>query len=485
MRLGGLISGVDTETLISAMMELERTRLYRQEIKQAELEQKQKAWQQVRTALTTIQTKADQLRWSSLFRSRTVELSDPTVATVSAESGAAQTSYTLKVVQLAQSHVVASSQTWASGEPLNLEGTFYIGSGTDATTFQEVHVEATDTLSSLAAKINALDSGVLAYVTTTEDGTVRLVLTSAKSGASNAINVSLSNESLVVETGADEPNILESLGLTPDDWEELSEAQDAIVYLNGKEYKSSDNTFDNILPGIKITVKKPTGDSVVSMTVSADIDKMVQAVKDWVDAVNSLQDLLKQLSAYDTESNTGAALFGENLVRSIQFGIRKVFSEKIDDLPASMNMLAHIGVSMGAYNTSDFGKIVVDETKLREALQRDPEGVTRLFQYYKPAETDETGKVVKPEQKGFARAMYDYIKSLFDIETGAVQLREQSIKKQMGNIKQTIERLEYQLKLREEALRRQFEQLEEAMSALQSQGNYLLMQLYGAMLQSS
>ncbi|OTA40973.1 MAG: hypothetical protein A6D92_11330 [Symbiobacterium thermophilum] len=76
MRLGGLISGVDTETLISALLELERVRIYRQEEKQEQLEAKQKAWRDVRSALTNIQSKLDQLRFPTLFRSRKVELSD-------------------------------------------------------------------------------------------------------------------------------------------------------------------------------------------------------------------------------------------------------------------------------------------------------------------------------------------------------------------------------------------------------------------------
>lgn len=482
MRLGGLISGVDTETLVSALMELERTRLYRQENKQAELEQKRKAWQQVRSALNNLQSKADQLRFSTLFRSRKVELSDASVATVTADAGAAQTSYTLQVIQLAQSHMITQAEGHykAADETLEWAGTFKIG--TESGELKEIQVEATDTLSTLAAKINAANSGVYAHVVTVGEGQFRLVLTSAKSGTAHKIV--LGDE--VADVGYSQSFLHGVLGLLGEEGYlvELSKAQDAHIKLNGTSYFSSDNTFDNILPGVKITAKKPSGDSIVSMTVSADTDKVVQAVKEWVSAVNSLQDLLQSLSAYDMDKQTGAALFGESLVRSIQYNIRKVFSDKINstDLPPTMNMLAHVGISTGAYGSSDFGRIVLDEHKLREALQRDPEGVARVFGFYKEEQTS-TGEVV--EHKGFALQMYDYIKSLFDLQSGPIELREKTLTKQISSIKETIARLEYQLELREQSLRRQFEQMERAMATLQSQGNYFLMQMFGGMMQSS
>ncbi|WP_242654630.1 flagellar filament capping protein FliD [Symbiobacterium thermophilum] len=468
MRLGGLISGADTETLISALLELERVRIYRQEEKQEQLEAKQKAWRDVRSALTNIQSKLDQLRFPTLFRSRKVELSDNSVATVTADAGAAQTSYTLQVVKLAQSHVITTQSEAAykaADEQLGWAGTFDIG--TDPNALKTITVEETDTLSSLAAKINAADSGVLAHVVMVSEGKFRLVLTAAKSGSANVIR--LENEVPgQPPQGQTYGNLLEDiLGLTGANQLVLSEAQDAEIILNGEPYKSSTNTFDNILPGIKITVKKPSGDDVVSMTVSSDIDKIVQVVKDWVNAVNSLQDLLKKLSAYDVEKKTGAALTGESLVRSIQSRMRQFFSTEVAGMPASMKMLSQIGVSTGAYGTADFGKIVVDEEKLREVLQRDPEGVARLFGL------NEDG------QKGIAVQMNDYIKSLLDSQSGALEVRDKSLSQQIDRIRDTIERIEVQLEQREKVLRLQFARMEEAMARLQGQGNYLALMLLG------
>lgn len=474
MRLDGLISGADTEALIKAILDVERVRIYRQEDKQAQLQAKQKAWRDVRSALTTIQSRLGQLRLPTLFRTRKVELSDDSVATVTADAGAAQTSYTLQVVKLAQSHVITTKSADAykgADEQLGWAGTFQIG--TSAGELKTISVEESDTLSDLAAKINAANSGVLAHVVMVGEDQFRLVLSASKSGAANQIQ--LANE--VAQPPDGQPYgkelLRDILGLIGDDRLEISQAQDAEIVLNGQHYYSSDNNFNNILPGIKITVKKPSGDDVVSMIVSDDTDKIVQAVKDWVNAVNSLQDLLKKLSAYDVESKTAAALAGESLVRSIQYYIRQPFATRIEGMPESMNMLSQIGVTTGAYGTADYGKIVVDEQKLREALQRDPEGVFRLFGLNEEA------------RKGFAVQMDEYIKSLLDSQSGAIEVRDKSLSVQIDRIKDTIERIEMQLEQREKVLRRQFIQMEQAMAQLQSQGNYFAMMILGGSLSGS
>lgn len=458
MRLGGLISGADTETLISALLELERTRIYRQENQQAELEQKQKAWRDVRNVLQRLQEKLDPLRFPMLFRSRKVTVSDDSVVAVTAEPGAAQTSYSIRVIQLAQNHMVAS-KTVDQDARLETAGGFQIGDNPD----HVVTVEAGDTLSTLASKINQLNAGVTAHVVSAGNNKYRLVLTSTKSGQAHRI----------VLTNVEGSTVLQDLGLQDQQGQfvnVISEAQDAVIELNGvEEHKSATNVFSNILPGISITVKKASSEAV-SVTVEADPIKVVQAVKDWVSAFNAAQDQLKALSAYDAEKKTAGTLTGDSLVRSIQFKLRDLLSQQVnvDGQPETLRLLSQVGIGYGAYGTADYGKLVVDEAKLKAALERDPEAVARLFN----AETGPIGE------------MNAYLKTLLDSQEGPFKVREESLTRQINRIKETIERLEYQLELREQTLRRQFQQMEEMMARLKSQGNYFMMQLFGGMFQS-
>lgn len=459
MRLGGLISGADTETLISALMELERTRIYRQENQQVLLEQKQKAWRDVRTLLERIREKLDPLRLPMVFRARKVTVSDDAVVSVTAEPGAAQTSYAIEVIQLAQNHMVASEKM--SLDATLTAGSFQIGDDPD----HVVEVEDGDTLSTLASKINQLNAGVTAHVVSAGNNEYRLILTSTKSGKDHRIALT-----------PGQGTVLEQIGLADGVDEEgkvifqyvLSEAQDAKIKLNGaEEFESSSNTFGNILPGISITVKKPSTEAVL-VTVDADPNKVVQAVKEWVSAFNAAQDQLKALSAYDTEKKTAGILNGDSLVRSIQFNLRAVLSREAEGTGMVFTMLSQVGIGYGAYGTADYGRIVVDEAKLKDALERDPEAVVRLF-------NAETGPLAE---------MNAYLKTLLDSYEGPFKVRDESLTKQINRIKDTIERLEYQLQLREKTLRRQFEQMEQVMARLKTQGSYFMMQLFGGMIQS-
>lgn len=468
---GGLVSGLDSESLIEALMEVERKRVYTQEDKQAALEKKQTAWRNIRTSLTTIQSKMDVLRTPAIFQSRKVTLSDESVASITAASGAAQTSYTLEVVQLAQSHVITqgTGPYLSSTDQLNWVGAFQVGN--DTSNLKTVTVEATDTLGTLAAKINKQASGVTAHVVTVSDTEYRLVLTSSKSG--EAHQITLQGEQAGEGADPAQGSLLEGLlGLQGTRMKTLSAGQDAIIKLNEQTYQSATNAFDNILPGITITAKKPST-GVVSATVTNDTDKVVQAVKDWVSAVNSLQDQLKSLTSYDSEKKTSGVLNGESLVRSMQHYLRKPFSTAVEGLPEGMNLLSHVGISYGAYGSSDYGKIVVDEQKLTEVLVRDPEGAAKLFYLDVDALKDESGDEIAPAQKGLAVQMNDYISSLLDSETGAIENRDKSLADQIRSIGDTIGRIELQLEQREESLRRQFNAMEAALSKLQSQGNYI------------
>lgn len=463
MRLSGLISGADTDTLINALLELERVRVYRQESKQVQLEQKQKAWRDVSASLQKVQDKLDPLRFPMVFRTRKVTVSDESVVSVTAEPGAAQASYTLQVVKLAQNHMITTGNKdlyRTADDQLGWAGTFDIGTRSDA--LKTITVEETDTLSSLAAKINAAGSGVLAHVVMVGEDQFRLVLTASESGEANKIQ--LENEvgqppgGIPYETSL----LTDILGLAEGVRLTLSEAQDAEIKINGESHTRSNNTFDNILPGISITAKKPSSEAV-SATVDVDSNKMVQTVKDWVSALNAAQDQLKTLSAYDSEKKTAGILNGDSLVRSIQYNLRDVLSTKAEGLPNTLNMLSQVGIAYGAYGTADYGKIVVDEAKLKAAIERDPEAVARLF-------NAETGPIAK---------MYGYIGTLLDNVDGPFKVRDESLTKQIDRIKDTVERIEYQLEQRERILRQQFQQMEEAMARLQSQGNYLMMQLLG------
>ncbi|MFZ5814021.1 MAG: flagellar filament capping protein FliD [Bacillota bacterium] len=614
LSLGGLISGMNTESMIRQIMELERAKLYSKENQKSQLEARQKAWSDVRSSLSTLRSKLDSLRLPFTFRARTATLTDESVASVTASTGALLTTYSLSVSQLAQAHVVshtdATTQDTAN-TALGVTGSFNIGIGTD---LAQIDVASTDTLNSLADKINAAKKGVSASVvkvTISGADKYRLVLTSSETGTDNAIVMQDVTAGTLQNLGfKDGTNAYTNV---------LSAAANAIFTLNSVNYERSSNTVDDVVPGLTITLKKQGADANTQFTIGLDADKVLSAVKSWIEAVNSTQDLLNKVSAYDADKKVGGPLSGDNLIRNLQRVIRSSLSNVVAGLPTDMNRLSQIGITTGAYDTADYGKVIIDEAKFKEMLTQDAEGVAKLFgalqnnpalstegatvalsagsstaagydladvindvtdsdrfgtagggwksgaapttsapqgfeitfsgtklidniTLYQPDPSDfpasdyglkdftleywddatstwktiesvtnfggtsgtwefdpiSTSKVrvqitatynnyearvtelkVGEYNNGAAIDQYRYIRSVFETESGALDVKDATLTKQLDQVNDQIDRIEEQLAEREERLRQQFARMEQALARLRNQGNAFLMQMLG------
>lgn len=179
------------------------------------------------------------------------------------------------------------------------------------------------------------------------------------------------------------------------------QGQDAkmTAYINGVEtvLTSGTNTFD--IDGFKVTAngtfKAENGGERVSFDKKVDADKIVDAVKSFVEDYNKVlaeineqystqpdhkkdykpltddqkADMTeKQIEEYEAKAKEGL-LFGDRDLGGLSNGLRFVFSD--------LDMEA-IGISVST-SYSDKGKITLDETKLRSALASDPEAVADAF----------------------------------------------------------------------------------------------------------
>lgn len=369
LRLSGLVSGVSTDELIRKILNVERTRIDSKKLEKAVIQEKKGAWDKVRSSLEGLRSALDNVRLVSNFQTRSVTTSDKDVATATASSGATQTTHTLTVNNLAQTHVVAS----ANFDSANTAVITAAQAGNLTINNKVIAVDDTDTLNSLRDKINnTADINATAEVVKVQvDGVdkYRLVLTSKQMGAAGAVAISDDNaDTLTTALGLNKVN-----GTYVN---EVSQARDAAFNLNGIDYTSASNTISDVIPKLSIKLKEAGS---TTLTVSQDTDKVVSTVKNWVDAVNSTMSLLSDMTRYDSDTKTQGALSGDYLARNIQTRIRRQLSSVVPGLPTDLNQLSQVGVTTGAYGTSDYGKVVMDEAKLKEALEANADGVARVF----------------------------------------------------------------------------------------------------------
>jgi flagellar hook-associated protein 2 len=193
---GGLTSGIDTESIISRLAQLEAIPIRRLQVQQAQISQRQAIMGQLRARVSAVNTAISGLNTQSAFNSISANSSKPEVATVSAGVSGATGTYNLAVTRLATAHRITSAAQASPGSSLNLTGTVVM----NGKAFQVV---ATDSLSTLAEKINNLNVGISANVLDGGAGQAFLSLSARDTGAAGRIQM-----------GSLSGNVLSGLGLT-------------------------------------------------------------------------------------------------------------------------------------------------------------------------------------------------------------------------------------------------------------------------------
>lgn len=178
----GLGSGIDTDSIVSRLIQLEQIPINRLQAQQAQLTGRMGLMSQLRGYMGNVQSAANTLNLASTFQNVSARSSNEAVATLSAGSGAVPGIYALEVSKLAQSHKVSSSAQTDATTALGISGQFVVnGKG--------VSISALDSLTGVAQKINEANAGVTASIINGGTGNTYLTLTASSSGASNKIQL--------------------------------------------------------------------------------------------------------------------------------------------------------------------------------------------------------------------------------------------------------------------------------------------------------
>ncbi|HWH71109.1 MAG TPA: flagellar filament capping protein FliD [Candidatus Sulfotelmatobacter sp.] len=117
LSLSGLASGFDWKTLVAQLAQAERAPETRWLTQQRQIQQRNTAFGNLKTQLTTLQTRVAALKDATLYDSRTTQASDSTVASASAASGAVTGVFTFNITQLATASTLSGTPN--VGNPLN------------------------------------------------------------------------------------------------------------------------------------------------------------------------------------------------------------------------------------------------------------------------------------------------------------------------------------------------------------------------------
>jgi flagellar hook-associated protein 2 len=450
INIGGIATGLDTNSIIEKLVALERRRAVDLlVVEQRDAQSRQSALGTFASKLATLKAAVDKLRDPTRALARTATSSDADVLGATAGSGALAGTTEITVDWLARSSIATSANGKSSADAVVAAGSgsfsFQVGDGD----VQTVPIDGTTTLGGLATAINDLDAGVTATVVnlgTTAAPDYRLRVASRETGTENEITIVTDDTDLGVAV--------------------TQTARDAQFTVSGfaTPFTRSSNVINDVIPGVTLTLKDSGGP--VSVTVATDAEAVRTDVEAVVNAFNDLVAYVEQQSTVEQDASSSdrdvvsGPLAFDGTVRAIIEGLRTSISAAVEDLDETYSLLAEVGVT----STQD-GRLALDADALEAALGSDEGGVAALF-----AGSGAAGGV-------FDR-VYDYIAGVTQAG-GLLETRTEGIATTLESLQSRIDAGELQVSAFEQNLRDTFTSLELLVSRLQSQSAFILSALGG------
>ncbi|MGK7345116.1 MAG: flagellar filament capping protein FliD [Candidatus Nitrospinota bacterium M3_3B_026] len=360
LSVDGLVSGLDTTSIISQLMELERRPIEILEVKQGALAAQKAAWQEVNSKLLAFESAADKMNTANEFSSRTGTFynnntSAGEVLTIVAGASTPDGSHDIAVSQLARAQKSASNEAFASyTTAAGASGTITIDDGTDT---YNISVVSGDTLEEIKNDINASGAPVTASIINTgtnDNPQYKLLVSADETGTDNSFTIS---------------------DITNLTFTTSQSAQDAQFTIDGLSVTKSSNTVTDVIYDATINLKTAGSGT---MTFAADYDAIVDKVKSFVEAYNELADYIKEQFTYEQSTNTKGELFGNATLQTIQEQMRSLVTGSVAgiDVTDSSNLssLSQVGLK-----TDDEDHLTLDEAKFKDFLKTRFDDVKELF----------------------------------------------------------------------------------------------------------
>ncbi len=497
IKMSGLVSNMDTDSIVKELMSAQRMKATKIENKITTSEWKQDIWKSLNSKLYSLYTGSlSKIKLQSNYNTKKATSSDENNATVTANSNAPSGTHTLKISQLATAQNVTGAALTgvASNTKLTSLGyaagdTISVGVGSSAKT---ITVDENSTVSSLVSNLKS--AGLNASFDTTQK---RLYISSKQSGSDNSFSLSSSNTTALAALGLNEINKSSGTPVASGSADmTLIAGQNAKFEYNGVAMSNSSNTVS--VNGLTITLKSVTDgsntestadDEVINLNVTNDSQAVYDMVKSFLKEYN---EILKQMNTYysadsskgydpltddqkeamsDDEIEKWETKIKDSLLRR-DGNLNTLISTMRSSMSGSVNVngknyaLSSYGISTAVYTEngllhidgdSDDTLTSSEDDKLLAAIEDDPDTVAKVI-------------------AGLASNLYTSFSSQMKSSTlrSALTLyNDKELNKQIDDYKDDLDTMESKLTDLEDRYYKQFSAMETAMSKLNSQSSSL------------
>lgn len=354
MRVSGINSGLDTDSIVQELVSAYNTKTEKYQKEQTKLSWKQEIWKGLNTKVYSLYNNVGKLRFSSAYSTKKTTSSDTTKATVSASSNAVNGTQKLHVLATAQSGYLTGGKLSLREEVTDADGTTKLQDVKGAVKAETKLSELGFTGDEASLNINTTDedgNAVTKTVSLTKDSTVQDVVNALKDNGLNAsfdanngrifvsskntgkaadFSLSSATTKLVEKKDADGNVIKDSngkpemesvtlsgeeqvaskkliglLGLNTDSSNTYGnkaakiDGRDAVIVLNGVKYTNTTNDF--AINGLNISVNGVTDD--VADPDSTDLSSLNDSTAISINTTTDSQGIYDTVKDFLTEYN--------------------------------------------------------------------------------------------------------------------------------------------------------------------------------------
>ena len=297
IRITGMNSGLDTESIITALTQTKQDRLDTAKADQKKITWKMEKWNALNKKVASFYNGTlSNMRFSSAYTKKTTTVSNTSAATVITGDNAMDATQSLDIEKLAKAaYLTGKEVTDESGNKatksstmadLGLEsgGTLKFKIGGDSNDILKVDVAASDTIEDVLSKLKAAKSGDTANGVGTgtqlnfnyDENNGRFFVSSKEAGTAASF------ELVSDDVSAD---AMEALGFAlKDDGSNYIAGSKARIKLNGETYESNSNTFE--INGLTITAnEEATG---ITLNTKQDTSGIYDNIKKMLKEYNEL-----------------------------------------------------------------------------------------------------------------------------------------------------------------------------------------------------
>lgn len=233
--------------------------------------------------------------------------------------------------------------------------------------------------------------------------------------------------SSITYTDTDPTNgLLKSMGIVDGTYTAGTDAEFTLDGVSGMKRSSNEFSIDGVAYSLK-----GTSTETVTIDVKGDVDAVVNNIKGFVIKYNELLDKINNklsqrrergylpltdeqkeamkdddIKNWETKAKAGL-LNGDSILSGIVNNMRKALYDKVEGVSIS---LYDIGITTGLYQ--DKGKLVIDETKLKDALNNNYDEVVQLFtkesqHTYTDSLDDSAKRSTRYNESGLAQRLFD------------------------------------------------------------------------------